>query len=428
MKNNISNLPPIGTADWTGDEFIIRKFIFDTWREVCERYGYKEYLTPILEKAEIYRAKSGEDIGGKELLVFRGRAGRELSIRPEMTPSVTRLVSRIFNESPKPLKLFSIANFFHNERPQRGRNREFWQLNFDVFGSESIWADIEILQVALDIMLAFNPPKNSFTLLLNSRKIIEAFMKEVLQIDPAVNLKFARILDKKEKLSLKEFEDNLKNIGIDTEQIKKINLFMDSNDLEELTTAIPALSENEGVKEINNIIESLEKMGYGQWVKFKPGVIRGFDYYDGMIFEVFDNNPKNNRSMFGGGRYNGLAGIFGVNAFPAVGSAPGDETMKLFLEEWDLIDKILKNTKPETYYFPILNESSYFNVQEIAKVLRKANKRVGVGMKVQKLNKALDYANQKKISRVIILDENEKDQGVYKIKDMETGEEKSVTF
>src|SRR3989339_756046 len=391
MKNNISNLPPIGTADWTGDEFIIRKSIFDTWREVCERYGYKEYLTPILEKAEIYRAKSGEDIGGKELLVFRGRAGRELSIRPEMTPSVTRLVSRIFNESPKPLKLFSIANFFHNERPQRGRNREFWQLNFDVFGSESIWADIEILQ-----------------------------------IDPAVNLKFARILDKKEKLSLKEFEDNLKNIGIDTEQIKKINLFMDSNDLEELTTAIPALSENEGVKEINNIIESLEKMGYGQWVKFKPGVIRGFDYYDGMIFEVFDNNPKNNRSMFGGGRYNGLAGIFGVNAFPAVGSAPGDETMKLFLEEWDLIDKILKNTKPETYYFPILNESSYFNVQEIAKVLRKANKRVGVGMKVQKLNKALDYANQKKISRVIILDENEKDQGVYKIKDMETGEEKSV--
>jgi len=125
----ISNLPPKGTSDWNFEEFKIRKYIFDVWRKVSLRFGYEEYLTPIIEKAEIYKAKSGEDIGGKELMSFIDNRGRELAIRPEMTPSVTRMVTRIYNDYPKPLKLFSIANFVRNERPQRGRNREFWQLN-----------------------------------------------------------------------------------------------------------------------------------------------------------------------------------------------------------------------------------------------------------------------------------------------------------
>ncbi|MCA9386774.1 ATP phosphoribosyltransferase regulatory subunit, partial [Candidatus Dojkabacteria bacterium] len=152
---NLSNQPPKGTADWLPSEFAIRKYIFDTWREVCTRFGYEEYLTPIIESAEIYRVKSGEDVGGKELMTMFDRAEREYAIRPEMTPSVTRMVSKIYNDTPKPIRLFSIANYFRNEKPQRGRNREFWQLNFDIFGSDSINADVEIIQMAIEIMKAF---------------------------------------------------------------------------------------------------------------------------------------------------------------------------------------------------------------------------------------------------------------------------------
>jgi histidyl-tRNA synthetase len=140
-KNMLSNKPPKGTSDWFPEEYSIRKYIFDTWRRVNVQFGYQEYLTPILETADIYRAKSGEDVGGKELLVIEDRGGRELAMRPEMTPSVTRMVSRTYMQEPKPMRLFSIANFWRNERPQRGRNREFWQLNTDIFGSVSLNAD-----------------------------------------------------------------------------------------------------------------------------------------------------------------------------------------------------------------------------------------------------------------------------------------------
>ena len=163
MKKVLSNQEPKGTQDWSPEEFLLRKYIFDTWRRVCLRYGFEEYLTPLVESAEIYRAKSGEDVGGKELVTFTDLGGRELSIRPEMTPSVVRMLTKNYASSSKPIKYFSIANFMRNEKPQRGRNREFWQLNCDIFGSESFLADLEILQMALDLVLEFDPPQNSFT-------------------------------------------------------------------------------------------------------------------------------------------------------------------------------------------------------------------------------------------------------------------------
>jgi len=192
----ISNLPPKGTYDWFPQEFKVRKYIFDKWRKVCTSFGYEEYLTPIVESAEVYRAKSGEDVGGKELMTMTDRAGRELAIRPEMTPSVTRMVTRIYEQSQKPLRLFSIANFMRNEKPQRGRNREFWQLNYDVFGSDSVMADLEIIQIGLEIMLAFQPPKNSFTVFINNRALIDFILNQVAKITEEQRVEVVRTLDK----------------------------------------------------------------------------------------------------------------------------------------------------------------------------------------------------------------------------------------
>lgn len=152
MPQKLTNNPIKGTSDWLPEEFAVRQYIFETWRKINRQFSYDEYLTPLLESADIYRAKSGEDVGGKELMVITDRAGRELAIRPEMTPSVTRMVSRFYKQATKPLRLFSIANFWRNENPQRGRNREFWQLNSDIFGSESVNADAEYQRRVLDFL------------------------------------------------------------------------------------------------------------------------------------------------------------------------------------------------------------------------------------------------------------------------------------
>ncbi|MFH0951344.1 MAG: histidine--tRNA ligase [bacterium] len=421
----LSNQPPKGTNDWLPAELKIRQYIFNTWRQVCQSCGYQEYLTPIIEAAEIYQAKSGEDVGGKELMMFQDKAGRNLAIRPEMTPSITRLVSRIYNAEQKPIRYFSIANFLRNEKPQRGRNREFWQLNFDIFGSQAKGADLEIMQMALDIMLAFQPPAQSFFLAINSRELIEGLLTTA-KIKPDKQQAIVRLLDKWGKLPIKDWQSALKDLNIATEPQNKIMAFMSAKTIKDLTKALPELKNNQGLKDIQDAIDSLSQLGYGQWLQFKPSVIRGFDYYDGLIFEVFDNHRDNNRSMFGGGRYNGLAQIFGGQSFPAVGCAPGDETTKLFLASWKLLDKIQKSKEEEVYYLPLLDQTLLLPTQKLAKKLRQVGRQVECGLTEQRINKALDYANKKQIPWVVILGSDESQKGKYKVKNMKTGQEKTI--
>ncbi|HZJ41293.1 MAG TPA: histidine--tRNA ligase [Candidatus Saccharimonadales bacterium] len=424
MIKVLSKQEPKGTLDWTPEEFAIRKYIFDCWRRVCLRYGFEEYLTPIVENAEIYRAKSGEDVGGKELVTFSDLGGRELSIRPEMTPSVVRMVSKIYTASPKPLKYFSIANFMRNEKPQRGRNREFWQLNCDIFGSTDEAADLEILCLALDLVLEFKPPKNSFALHLNSRRLIDG----VLELSGAGKLKadnkaiVVRTLDKWKKLPLNAVRERLLTTGLKSEAIAILEQFMLSGSLAELAQKLPALKNNPGFLEIDQAMKTLKNLGYGDLIEFDPSVIRGFDYYDGLVFEAIDKHPENNRSMFGGGRYNGLAEIFGEKNFPAVGFAPGDEVTKIFLENWNLLDKNRFGT-PEKYYFPLLSRDLYLESQKLIKKLRATGKNIFAGLEEQKITKALEFANKKGFDKVIIFGEDEKQKHKYKIKDMKTGKE-----
>jgi histidyl-tRNA synthetase len=424
MSAVLSNQEPKGTSDWPPEEFAIRKYIFDTWRRVCLRYGFEEYLTPLVESAEIYRAKSGEDIGGKELVTFMDLGGRELSIRPEMTPSVTRMVTKVYAAAPKPLKYFSIANFMRNEKPQRGRNREFWQLNCDIFGSDNPAADWEILQLALDIMLEFDPPQESFTLALSNRKLIDAVLdlSGAAKLDPARKISVVRTLDKWAKLSAADIKTRLQEAGLDKAASDIIEKFMSSSSLEELAEKLPELKNNFGYAETVAAIAALTDLGYGDWVEFNPAVIRGFDYYDGLVFEVFDKHPDNNRAMFGGGRYNGLAEIFGEKNFPAIGFAPGDETTRLFLASWDLLDRV-KADAPERYYLPLLNIKLASALNRLAKELRGQGKNVLLGLEEQKIGKALDFANKKQLAKVVILGDDEVKQGVYKIKDMGSGQE-----
>lgn len=200
---------------------------------------------------------------------------------------------------------------------------------------------------------------------------------------------------------------------------------MGSSSAEELIKNLPEVSSSEGYKETLQLEEKLSALGYQDFVKFNPSIIRGFDYYDGMIFEVFDNNPENKRAMFGGGRYNGLASIFGSDSFPAVGFAPGDETTKIFLENWNLVPSELREP---VYYLPILSGQLSTKASNLATRLRSQGKNVILGLEEQKLGKSLDYANKTGVKFVVLFGEEEESRGEYVVKDMTSGEQKVFKF
>jgi histidyl-tRNA synthetase len=416
----LNNLPPKGTADWFPEEFKIRKYIFDVFRDVCQSFGYEEYLTPTFEKSDIYKAKSGEDIGGKELMILKNKKiDREFALRPEMTPSATRMISRIYEQSQKPIRYFSIANFFRNEKPQRGRNREFWQLNYDIFGTNSIYADIEIIKIAVEIMLRFIPEEKReskpFITYINDRRIITSLIEKKLGIKKNV-VPILRTLDKKSKISQEEFHKTLKEYELDESQISLINKFMEDDiDINSLDEYI----DEEDTKDIKKVFEELAGTKYAQWIKFRPNLVRGFDYYTGIVYEVFDNNQDNRRSLFGGGRYNGLGELFGKTDIPAVGCAPGDECIRLFLESWDLLNNI--PNKSTSYYIPIIDLDSRKFLDTLAEDLRQKEFRVQQGLERESLSKALEFANKKRIDKVIIMGEKEIKDKKYIEKDMKDG-------
>jgi len=421
----ITNKPLKGMADWFPEEYTIRKYIFDTWRKVCKSFGYEEYLAPLLEDANIYRAKSGGDVGGKELTIVKDRAGRELAIRPEMTPSITRMISQIYTSNPKPFRYFSIANFFRNQKPQKGRNREFWQLNYDIFGSQDIDADMEIIQIGIEIMLSFNPPKGSFVACINNRKMADYILEKEIKVRDDQKKEIVGMLDKYKKLEKKDFIEMLGDFGLMKEQITLLVKYMECEDKEDLLKQFPGIKDTDGYIELEKTMSTLTDLGYGEYIKFQPSVVRGLDYYTGMVFEIFDTNSENQRSLFGGGRYDGLANLFGKESFPAVGCAPGDETTRIFLEGWKLTERIRKEVKVPTCYIPILSEDLRVDTYKLAVQLRKEGLNIVNGLELQTVGRALRYADQRSFDKVILYGTDEQSKGIYTVKDLGTGEQEN---
>jgi histidyl-tRNA synthetase len=426
----LSNTPPKWTSDRFPKEFIVRKYIFDTRRNVCKKFWYEEYLWPLVENADIWRAKSGEDIWWSELTLITDRTGKisDFALRPEMTPTVTRMVSRIYSETTKPIRFFSIANFYRNEKPQRWRNREFWQLNIDMFGSQSLYAEMEIMQVAIEIMMAFQTPKNSWLLYLNSRQIIDYIVDQEVWLPSEKKTEIVRLMDKREKLEKDVFISMLKDHWLNEDQANKIVVYLSIDNISQLIENFPNIKDNQWYIDLNNIFTKLTSLWYDWYFQFKWSLIRWFDYYDGIVFEVFDMHPDNKRAMFWGWRYNWLAEIFGGKAFPAVWFAPGDEAMKLFLESRGMIDSIIENQTQEIYYIPMLEEWYYDIYYKLAQTLRNTWHMVQQWLEIQWVGKALQYADKKSIPYVIILWEWEKSSWIYKVKNMKTWEETQISL
>lgn len=418
----LSLLPPKWTNDWFPDEFALRSCIFNTWRDVCISFGYEEYLGPIVEYADIYRAKSWEDVGGAELTIITDRWWRELALRPEMTPTVTRMISSRYTQLPKPIRYFSIANFFRNERPQRWRNREFWQLNYDCFGSDSIWAVIEVIQLGIEIMKRYWAPIGSYVVHLNDRTMINEFLTNIVWLNDDQITEAIRTMDKWNKLSKEQFIATMWDKNISLDQSQQIIEFLENDIAVQKWTS----SWRDSLMSLYN---QLVALWYGEYIQISTSLMRWFDYYSWPVFEFFDTHPNNNRAMFGWWAYNGLANIFWVDSFPAVGAAPWDETTKLFIESRWLEEALLaKYQNVLRYYLPNLIESEDWQiiVQKLAHTIRQwMGLSVTTTFDVKKLGKSLEFANKQWFDYIIILWQNELEESCYIIKNLKSWEQTS---
>jgi len=415
--NELSPLPYKGTRDYYPEDKQLQNYIFEIWRKVCESYGYQEYGAPLLEPLDVYLAKSGQELASDQTYSFTDKGGRIVAIRPEMTPSVSRLVAARRQEMPYPARLYSIANFMRYERPQKGREREFWQLNVDIFGVDSVLADAEIITISDQIMKSFGAKSDDYIIRVNNRNLINFMMAQYLGLDSNRAHAMIKLLDRKDKIGRDEFLDQAIQMFDEnqTENMKKLEKILDAKTMADLPEEI---RNNSSVKEIQALFTLLERADV-KTVVFDSTLMRGLDYYTGTVFEVYDSSPENNRSLFGGGRYDGLVGLFGAESLSAVGVAPGATVLEQFLDIHNLLPKF--ESKTDAYVCVVGAYQKGANY--LAKALRESGLNIEVDISDRKLDKQIKTADKKKIPYVIIVGEEEIAKSEYVIKNLETGAE-----
>jgi histidyl-tRNA synthetase len=405
-----------GTRDFYPPDKRLQKFIFGKLREVVESFGYQEYDAPLLESLEIYAAKSGQEIVSEQLYSFEDKKGRQLAIRPEMTPSVSRMVAARRQELPYPLRWYSIPNLWRYERPQAGRLREHWQLNVDIFGVEGLAADFEIILIADTILKSFNATDDMYSIKINSRRLM-AKLLEAEGIKGQQQPIAMRYLDNYKKLAgEKERNDFLKKATASAEQAGKIYEAIEAvaGKSGSLQAAVQNSQDSRALRELLSMLKDS-----GVNAVIDPFVSRGLDYYTDIVFEVFDNHKENNRSMFGGGRYDGLVGLFGVEPLPTVGFGMGDVTLQRFLD----LHGLLPNLKPETDAVVILIGDVFKAASEMVAELRGLGARLAVDSSGRKLDVQLRSAVKSGVPFVIFLGSEEIAGSNFKLRNLKSGEE-----
>lgn len=416
-----------GTRDLYPADMAERNYIFAGWREVVERYGYQEYQAPMLEPIEMYAAKSGEEIVNEQTYSFQDRGGRQMVIRPEMTPSISRMVAARRQEMPMPARLYSIANFMRYERPQHGREREFWQLNFDLFGISGLHADLEIINLSYDIVRSFGATEDMFTIKVNDRRLTDFIMTAYLGLDGEATTRMIKLLDKFDKMPRTTFDEAAVEI-VGPDKMTKLSKIIEATTLDDLPAEVSQSEAAKPLRQLLYILTDKEQRNLGN-VVYDVRLMRGFDYYTGIVFEVFDEAPENRRAMFGGGRYDGLISLFGVESLPVVGAAPGETMFREFLHAHKLMPDFSKSGGPEIMILPIPTADESDEVATIvAQTLREQGYDVAVDYTDRKIDKKTKAAVKQHARYVIYLGDEEINAGIFTVKCLTDGQQDKVSF
>jgi len=412
-----------GVRDFFPVDMAIQRHIFDIWETISKKYGYEEYGASVLEPADLYRAKTGEEIINEQTYSFIDRGEREVTLRPEMTPTLARMVAAHKRELVFPLRWYSIPNLFRYEQPQRGRVREHWQLNVDIFGVESLAAEIEVISMAYDITRGYGLKDTDFEIRLNSRRLMHYVTKDVFNLDEHQAHTISKLIDKKDKVKPEWFEAAAMEIlGDNTPTFLTL---LNSKNFEEFTSHLPQTAEeHKGLSEIRQIITGLEKLGITN-TRFDQTLMRGFDYYTGVVFEVFDLNPVNRRAIIGGGRYEDLLSLFGNEKVTAVGFGAGDVTARDLMETYNALPT---PHAPAEIMICVVGEQNIPYALDVAQNLRNKGKRVAIDLSIKKLGDQISNTNKRGIANIIVIGDEEVQTGKIKTKDLLSGKEDCFDF
>jgi len=395
-----------GVRDFYPEDLAIRNYLFNSWRKTALSFGFEEYDASVFEPADLYRSKGADNVEiiNEQSYTFTDRGGREVTLRPEMTPTIARMVTKRKRELKFPLRWFSIPNLFRYERPQRGRLREHWQLNCDIFGSEDFVSDVEIITLAYQIFIDLGATPDMFTILINDRKEMEEIFANLGLTSPEKITEITRLNDRKKKISSEAYKNQLLEI----------------TESEALTEKITALVENK--TESNNLLKTLNDLGIKN-VVLDRSLARGFSYYTGAIFEIIDTSPENKRSFLGGGRFDNLANLFSEESIAGVGFGMGDVAMIDFLETHNLLPKKILANRPLLSIIPIDN-SFNLSAHSLAQKFRDRGIKTILDFEQRKLVKKIQATAEKNIPYVIIFGEDELKNQKLKLKNLNTGIEK----
>lgn len=390
-----------GVRDFYPEDQFLLRYIFEHMERVCELFGFEEYGASVLEPAELYRGKTSEEIVNEQTYTFVDRGGREVTLRPEMTPTVARMIAGRQRDIPLPARWYSIVNCFRYERPQRGRVREHWQLNADIIGASGVEADAEVIAMAHAIMRSLGADEHNFEIRVSDRRILDAIYESV-GIEEQLRAAVTRVLDRREKN--KDFERELSDLLRDESKRDAV--------LEQIARTTSSAF-------LESLRKELGHMGVHNMI-VDTNITRGFDYYTGMVFEVFDTDERNRRSIFGGGRYDNLLSLFGGSPTAAVGFAMGDVTTRDFLEAHNLIPDYTPTTE---LMLCIVDESALPHAIRLAQELRREDVAVAVNFSGKRVGEQIRQADKMKIPFVIAVGPQERESGRYTIKNLSSGSE-----
>lgn len=396
-----------GVRDFYPEDWGRLSAVFNKIRETLALRGYEEYQASPLEPSELYEQKGNEEIIREQTFTFEDRGGRRVTLRPEMTPTLARMVAGKRRELAFPLRWFSIGNRFRYERPQKGRLREFYQTDVDIVGSKEGEADVEAIVLASEILRSFGATDEQFHIRVNSRKLIRLASEAVGLAEGEMSRAYWQLIDRKAKMSAEEFTKE--RAAFPADPLRAIDEASDPKVKEEKERLLAFL-------------ETLKERGVEN-ASFDTDIVRGFDYYTGMVFEVNDTSPENPRALFGGGRYDGLVSLFGGDPLPAVGFAFGDVTLLDFLTTHNLLPET--GTAPQVYVgTPTPQDAA--RADAFAGELRAAGIRTYVNLTDKGLGDQVKDAVRRSIPFFFAYGADEAKTSMVRVKDLRKSEEESV--
>jgi histidyl-tRNA synthetase len=405
--------PVKGTRDFYPEIMAIRNWLYNTMRQVSESFGYQEYEAPMLESIELYAAKSGEELVKKQSYVFPDRSGDLITLRPELTPSLTRMIAQRQRQLTFPLRWWSFGPFWRYETPQKGRTREFFQWNIDLIGIDTPEADAELITILATFFKTLGLSPQDVIIRVNDRHLLDC---ELADMGIAVNLRreISRWIDRRDKLPAAEWEAYGRDIGVSNAQLDAIKQMLQDDSLWKKSN------------ELVRVFGALGVMGVMEYIQYNPAVIRGLDYYTGIVWEAFDVSGGVPRAIMGGGRYNNLLEDVGGEPLPATGFAMGDVVISLILESKGLIPKSLGNS-PASILVTIFDQERWMTSLEFASELRTAGIKVMCYPAVAKLPKQFKYADRMGIPTVVVIGPDEAAKDQVTIKQLASGEQQTVS-